>query len=140
MTQLHASDREVLTWVDEAADEDGYAESVDVAARVWPRVVARNDEDSIQATRAAGSRLGYMARELGVIERVVVGGKIKWKLTDDGIEIIEGRLKAPVERGLAEMNTPQAVLAMQQLGHRALKRDMAGTLMTRAFRFSSQRR
>jgi hypothetical protein len=140
MTQLHASDREVLVWVEEALDDDGYAESVDVAARVWPRVIARNDEDSKQATQAAGQRLSYMSRELGVVEKVVVGGKIKWALTEDGFEMIRGKLKATVQHGIEDLDTPQSVLAMQMLAGRALKRDMTGTLMTRAFRFASQRR
>jgi hypothetical protein len=140
MTQYHASDREVLTWVEEALNEDGYAESVDVAARVWPRVIARNDEDSKMATHAAGTRLSYMARELGVVEKVVVGGKIKWSITDVGEQMLRGKLRAAVAHGIEDMDTAQSVLAMQALAQRAHSRDMAGTLITRAFRFAAQRR
>lgn len=142
LTQWHASDREVLQILSEAADEDGYAQSAAVASVYWPRAMSKADSaDAIRATQAVARRLSHMARELRIVAKEKKKtGLARWKITDEGYALLSGRLRAAVEKGLADIDASGAVLAMTTLSMHAKTRSPTGQMVTRAFRFSSGRR
>lgn len=141
MRMTDFSDREVLALVDQAADEEGWAESAEIASELWSRAMSSGNGAAQQATHAVSTRLAYMARTLGVVVRSPDSKHkaARWGLTDVGEELLRGRLSKGVVNSIDRLTGTQTVIAVHQLTARG-DDDMTAALMRRAWVYGTSAR
>lgn len=129
-TLREASDRELLAYLQDAADADGQASTFAIA-----------DLADLKAKRPlvnVGVRLGYL-RRVGLVERDP--DTRGWYLTAIGETFVAGRLPAAARRALDHLDGGAAWAATEQLGEllRAAGPEQA-TMMRRQWQHSWLRR
>jgi hypothetical protein len=138
------SDREFLLIVaDVAADEDGWADSDQIAQRM-----------DLSSRRLASSRLSWL-RRYGAVEREHVrdehgqiryhrNGKAmttqRWRLTPAGEAVAFGKLRKGDEKALANLKDEQMLLVTRWLTERTVGDDTIGKLVAREWRYGHARR
>lgn len=130
------SDRELLHLVRDHEDDEGYADTLQIAQTIWPKYA---DENPTHAVSSVAMRFAWMKR-WGVMER---HGKLarKWRLSDAGRGIVEGKLSAAQEKsviGLADEKLMSLGYALSERYQQA--DDIPATLLRRAIQFGELRR
>jgi len=138
------SDREVLLIVKDLADPDGWVLAEDVGGAIG--IVQDHRR------RAAAQRLSWLQR-YGAVEREHLRdaetGELayrthhgepypkwgqRWRLTDMGEQMADGKLRAPQQRALDGLTDAQLLLAMRHVSSRARVADGA-KLIEREWRY-----
>jgi hypothetical protein len=138
------SDREFLLIVaDVAAEEDGWADSEQVAQRM-----------DLSTRRLASSRLSWL-RRYGAVEREHVrdeAGNIRyhrngkpmhtqrWRLTAAGQMVAFGKLRKADETALGRLRDEQMLLVTRWLAERTAGDGTVGKLVSREWRYGQARR
>jgi hypothetical protein len=138
------SDREFLLIVaDVAAEEDGWADSEQVAQRM-----------DLSTRRLASSRLSWL-RRYGAVEREHVRdehGNIRyhrngkpmhtqrWRLTTAGQMVAFGKLRKADETALGRLRDEQMLLVTRWLAERTAGDGTVGKLVSREWRYGQARR
>jgi hypothetical protein len=144
LTLLDLSDREFLLVVMDCAEEDGWADSQDIA-----NVLDLNRRHS------ASSRLSWLVR-WGVVEReraVDEHGKPRyrrddkpvytqrWRLTPIGVDMATGKLRKAQENALAGARDAEVMMLARTLAQRQRTMPFAvGKLMTREWKWGVEHR
>lgn len=143
LTLLDLSDREFLLVVMDAAEDDGWSDSLDIANRL--DVERRN----------ASSRLSWLVR-WGVVEREHKrdehgniryhrDGKAmhtqRWRLTPIGVDMATGKLRKAQENALAGARDAEVLMLARTLAQRQRQLPFAvGKLMTREWKYGVEHR
>jgi hypothetical protein len=102
------SDTELLAIVDDLADANGWASTLDV------RLQLGDNPEEVGRHTGAGPRLGWM-RRYGWLERSPETGA--WRLTAMGHAILDHpKLSSSVERALENLNPAQRVRVAREIG------------------------
>jgi hypothetical protein len=148
LTLLDLSDRELLLIVRDVGDgPQGWASSVDVADRL--RVDGEAPHRSVAVRLSWLKRYGAVERELerdehGNIKTTRSGKSVttqRWRLTDVGLAMATGKLKATQERTFDGLDDGQMLIATRWLTSR-VKRSAptVAKLMDREYRYGVGRR
>jgi hypothetical protein len=129
---LHFSDREILFKMARTVDKDGNTTSKLLAASF-----GFNGDPN--ASRAIGSRLGWM-RRYGVVDKAGVGnGETLWTITSLGTQLLDATLGLAAKNELAAMADGHRVLVMEGLASRARSNKTWGALLRRSWTNGTKR-
>lgn len=138
------SDREFLLVMIDSADEEGWTTSVSVAQQL-----------DLRGTRLAASRMAWLARfeaverehrrdELTGAIRYHRNGKVmhtqRWRLTDLGWAIAQGKLRKGDQSALDRLGDGQMLLVTRWLSERTTEASGLSKLVQREWRFGHARR
>jgi hypothetical protein len=138
LTLLDYSDREFLLLLDEIADGDGYADSLELATRL-----------DLEHRRSASQRLAWLAR-WGAVEKEHArdhAGNIRyhrdgkpmhtqrWRLTDAGHALAYGTINARQRQSLDRLGDDQLIEVTRWLTGRTRGTGMATKLALREWRY-----
>lgn len=130
------SDKELLFLVRDHEDDEGWADSLQVAQTIWPRYAAENPQG---ATQSVAIRFAWMKR-WGVMERHEKLPR-KWRLSDDGRALVEGKLTGGQERQIVGLSDEKLMSLGYSISDRYQQAgDIAATLLRRSFQFAEARR
>jgi hypothetical protein len=130
LTLEEFSDRELLAAFEDHADADGTVSSAELAEGLglWSRDGLKHPTQNIAI------RLSWLKR-YGVLGRDPDSGR--WFLTDAGLRVVHGGLRAKERRALEEFSEDALYAAAEQLGRRMVgAQSEAATMAQRSWRYS----
>lgn len=114
------SDRELLFIIEDLADDEGWAETTDIAVRLGI--------DNKRANQCVGARFAYMARAKWVERHET---QTKWRLMDIGYLLMEGKISNRFRGTLDKLSEGDLVLVQRFLGEQYQAMDPRLGLMIR---------
>ena len=130
------SDREILHVMWDLGQDD-FLDPEIIAVRLG---LARNglseEQFSIHAKRCIGTRLAWIKKLTGTVERE--NGKSRWRLTPDGVKVVQVKIAPGFATQLEELAGFSAVAALESLSRRYMSADVkAANLMRRQWMYGT---
>lgn len=121
-------DLDLMLMIEERADEDGWAETADLASSL-------GFDDSLQPL---GIRFAWM-RRYGILDHNAK--ERTWRLTEGGLRVVEAKLRAAQSRTIEAIPDESLIDVMANVTRRYHHGDpMIATMLRREFMFGTQRR
>jgi DNA-binding transcriptional ArsR family regulator len=146
LTLLELSDRELLLVLRDASDAQGWATALEISTQMG---LNGNSHRSVSVRLSWLKRYGAVEREVERDEhgniRVTRSGKTvqtqRWRMTDIGLAMATGRLKANQQRAFEGLNDGQMIMATRWLTQRFQRSaPTVAKLMDREYRHGVGRR
>lgn len=117
------SDHDLLFALEEAADEEGWATSQEIADQIGI--------DNEHPASNVGIRLGWLYR-FGVMDKEFEKGATRWRLNDKGYALLHpNKLTPAAERALESLDESQRLLVTESVSRQLQKTSREGTHMAR---------
>lgn len=135
------TDRELMHILDGCANNEGWATTDDImdALRIsHPSGANATDEERAQyARQCIGTRFSWMVR-YKYLERDE--DRTKWRLTDTGHDLMNGKLTRTVEKALDKMKPGDRVLAIRMITDGFVRTNPGSIMMRREWEHNTARR